>query len=174
MGINQNRSPHWTVHWYNETHLVGGHVGAPPISVVVYFASYNTCYLLSLLPVPVHACAASLLLPSVRPSNQSDDEDSIIPEDVDDRCESDISGQWCHLLCPKNVQSSPWFPTWTGKMGKHFQSGKSQGTSNRLEKSGKFIQNTGKEGIIASFFFLNFLIKIYSVKWIFVFAKFIK
>ena len=39
-----------------------------------------------------------LLLPSVRPSNQSDDEESIPPEDVDDRCESDISGEWRHLL----------------------------------------------------------------------------
>ena len=31
-----------------------------------------------------------------------------------------------------------------GKMGRHFQSGKSQGTLNRLEKSGKITQNTGK------------------------------
>ena len=32
-----------------------------------------------------------------------------------------------------------------GKMGRHFfQSGKSQGILNRLEKSGKITQNTGK------------------------------
>ena len=37
-------------------------------------------------------------------------------------------------------------PTQTGKMGRHaiFQSGKSQGILNRLEKSGKITQNTGK------------------------------
>ena len=38
-------------------------------------------------------------------------------------------------------------PTLTGKpgkMGRHFQSGKSQGILNRLEKSGKITQNTGK------------------------------
>ena len=38
-------------------------------------------------------------------------------------------------------------PTWTGKpgiIGKLFQSGKSQGILHRLEKSGKFGQNTGK------------------------------
>ena len=31
-----------------------------------------------------------------------------------------------------------------GKMGRHFQPGKSQGILNRLEKSGKTTQNTGK------------------------------
>ena len=38
-------------------------------------------------------------------------------------------------------------PTGTGKsgiMGRHFQSGKSQGILSRLEKSGNFTQNTGK------------------------------
>ena len=35
-------------------------------------------------------------------------------------------------------------PTRTGKPGVIFQSGKSQGILNRLEKSGKITQNTGK------------------------------
>ena len=35
-------------------------------------------------------------------------------------------------------------PTRTGKMGEHFQSGKSQGILLRLEKSRNFTQNTGK------------------------------
>ena len=44
----------------------------------------------------------------------------------------------------------PMVPTWTGKqgkpgkMGRHFQSRKSQGILSRLEKSGDFPQNTGK------------------------------
>ena len=33
-----------------------------------------------------------------------------------------------------------------GKMGRHFQSGKSWGILSRLEKSGNFGQNTGKTG----------------------------
>ena len=37
------------------------------------------------------------------------------------------------------------YPTGTGKMGRHFQSGKSRGILNRLEKSGKITQNTFKQ-----------------------------
>ena len=37
-----------------------------------------------------------------------------------------------------------WFPHGLENLGKTFQSGKSQGILNRLEKSGNFIQNTGK------------------------------
>ena len=75
---------------------------------------------------------------------------------------------------------NPYFmaPTWTGKPGKwqnNFQSGKSLGILNRLEKSGIFTQNTGKmrkiypkywksEEILVSFylyFFFDFLIEVY-------------
>ena len=66
-------------------------------------------------------------------------------------------------------------PTWTGKWESIFQSGKSQGILNRLQKSGDFTKNTGKErafypkywrseGILASFyfhFFTDFLIEVY-------------
>ena len=57
-------------------------------------------------------------------------------------------------------------PTWTGKPGKWeniFQSGKSQGILNRLEKSGNCTQNTRKlrEVFIYYFFFSNFLIEVY-------------
>ena len=61
------------------------------------------------------------------------------------------------------------------KMSKLFQSGKSEGFFNRLEKSGNFTQNTGKireiyakywksEEILASFYsylFSDFLIEVY-------------
>ena len=42
-------------------------------------------------------------------------------------------------------------PKWTGKAGKwenFFQSAKSQGIFNRLEKSWNFTQNIGKQGIL--------------------------
>ena len=45
------------------------------------------------------------------------------------------------------IKISHGVPTWTGKPGKWegiFQSGKSQGIFNRLEKSGEITQNTGK------------------------------
>ena len=58
------------------------------------------------------------------------------------------------LYCPRllkvifsAVESTFRVPTHTGKpgkMGSIFQSGKSQGILNRLEKSGKITQNTGK------------------------------
>ena len=82
-------------------------------------------------------------------------------------------------------------PTRTGKPGKmrktFFQSGKSQGISNRLEKSGKFTQKYWKMkfypkywksgGFLTIFYFYFFsdiLIEVYLVKYIFVFVKFIK
>ena len=68
-------------------------------------------------------------------------------------------------------------PTWTGKPRKlenFFQSGKSQGILNRLEKSGNFTQNTGKMRefypkywkigeILASFYFYFSLIFNWSI-----------
>ena len=56
-------------------------------------------------------------------------------------------------------------PTVTGKPGKWesiFQSEKSQGILNILEKSGNCNQNTGSKGILANFyFFQDFLIELY-------------
>ena len=49
------------------------------------------------------------------------------------------------------------------KIWKHFAVGeKSQEILNRLEKSGKFTQNSGKVGILASFYFSSdFLNEVY-------------
>ena len=43
-----------------------------------------------------------------------------------------------------NDQDLYWIPTRTGKMGRHFAVRENQVILNRLEKSGKIIQNPGK------------------------------
>ena len=58
-------------------------------------------------------------------------------------------------------------PTWTGKMGRHFPVRESQGILNRLEKSGKITQNTGKlsEKCYELFFLIFKLTVYYLLKW---------
>ena len=57
------------------------------------------------------------------------------------------------------VNTNSWFPHRLENLEKWencFQSGKSQGILNRLEKSGNFTQNTGKGAFLASFYFYFF------------------
>ena len=77
-----------------------------------------------------------------------------------------ITGLSCRLVWIVSLSGVPVrLETWEGI----FQSGKSQGILNRLEKSGKITQNTGKQGISDKYYIILVIFKwtvYYSLKWI--------